>query len=92
MVWNPFKKKKKKKTNPITGETEIGEDMPKMGMLQSLAMKKLAKMSPQERNKMMQEALKPENRGKIMGMMDAMKASGQVTDAQIEQAKKMLGL
>ncbi|MDP1993963.1 MAG: hypothetical protein Q8K40_01820, partial [Ignavibacteria bacterium] len=65
---------------------------PKMGMLQSLAMKRLANMGPQERNKMMQEAMKPENRGKIMDMMNAMKASGQVTDAQIEQAKKMLGL
>ncbi|MDP1620622.1 MAG: hypothetical protein Q8M12_06540, partial [bacterium] len=87
-MWNPFNKKKK---NPITGEVEIEESAPKMGMLQSLAMKRLAKMSPQERNKMMQEALKPENRGKIMDMMNAMKASGQVNDAQIEQAKKMLG-
>jgi len=90
-MWNPFKKKKKKK-NPLTEEVEIEESAPKMGMLQSLAMKRLAKMSPQERNKMMQEAMKPENRGKIMDMMNAMKASGQVTDAQIEQAKKMLGL
>ena len=88
-MWNPFKKKKK---NPLTEEVEIEESAPKMGMLQSLAMKRLAKMGPQERNKMMQEAMKPENRGKIMDMMNAMKASGQVTDAQIEQAKKMLGL
>ena len=88
-MWNPFKKKKK---NPITGEMETEESTPKMGMLQSLAMKKMAKMSPQERNKMMQEALKPENRDKILTMMNAMKATGQVNDAQIEQAKKMLGL
>ena len=61
-------------------------------MLQAMAMKKMAKMSPQERQKMMQEAMKPENRDKIMGMMESMKSSGQVNDEQIEKAKKMLGM
>jgi hypothetical protein len=65
---------------------------PKMGMLQAMAMKKIAKMSPGEREKMMKEAMQPKNRDKILGVMESMKASGQVTDEQIEQAKKMLGM
>ncbi|KKR21606.1 MAG: hypothetical protein UT50_C0006G0020 [Candidatus Moranbacteria bacterium GW2011_GWA2_39_41] len=82
-MWNPFKKKS-------TGDDDVKS--PKMGMMQAMAMKKMAKMSPQERQKMMQEAMKPGNRDKIMGVMSAMKASGQVTDEQIAQAKKMLGM
>ncbi len=85
-MWNPFKK--------TSASDDVDADVkgPKMGMLQAMAMKKMAKMSPQERQKMMQEAMKPGNRDKIMGVMNAMKASGQVTDEQIAQAKKMLGM
>jgi len=82
-MWNPFAKKSNSDDAP-QGQ--------KMGMLQAMAMKKMAKMSPQERQKMMQEAMKPENRDKIMGMMESMKSSGQVNDEQIEKAKKMLGM
>jgi len=85
-MWNPFKK------SSATDDTDTDVKGPKMGMLQAMAMKKMAKMSPQERQKMMQEAMKPGNRDKIMGVMAAMKASGQVTDEQIAQAKKMLGM
>jgi hypothetical protein len=49
-------------------------------------------MSPNERNKIMQDAMRPENRDKIMTAMNAMKSSGQVTEEQIAQAKKMLGM
>ncbi|MDO8241077.1 MAG: hypothetical protein Q7T51_03815 [Candidatus Moranbacteria bacterium] len=84
-MWNPFKKNS-------ANDDDADAKSPKMGMMQAMAMKKMAKMSPQERQKMMQEAMKPENRDKIMGVMSAMKASGQVTDEQIAQAKKMLGM
>lgn len=85
IMWNPFKKKKK------------GDDsQPQMGMLQKIAMKKLQSMSPEEREKIMQKALNPENiaknKDKILATMEQMKASGQVTDAQLEIAKKKLGL
>jgi hypothetical protein len=94
-MWNPFKKNSTTNTNSddsSSGNSEAEVKAPKMGMLQAMAMKKMAKMSPQERQKMMQEAMRPENRDKIMTMMNAMKASGQVTDEQIAQAKKMFGM
>lgn len=61
-------------------------------MLQRIAMKKLEKMSPEERNKVMQDAMKPENKDKILAVIEQMKKSGQLTDEQIEMAKKKLGL
>lgn len=79
-MWNIFKKK------TDTNDTQ------KMGMLQRLAMKKMMNMSPEEKEKMMQEALKPENKGKLLQAMEMMKKSGQVTDEQMEEAKKKLGL
>lgn len=82
-MWNPFKKKNK-------------NSQPQMGMLQKLAMKKLQSMSPEEREKIMRKAMAPENiaknKDKILATMEQMKASGQVTDAQLEMAKKKLGL
>ncbi|MFC1756363.1 hypothetical protein ACFLY1_00245 [Patescibacteria group bacterium] len=80
-MWNPFKKDSGKQ---------------KMGMFQKIAMKKLEKMSPQEREKVMKKAMDPENiaknKDKILASMEQMKASGQVTDEQIEMAKKKMGL
>ena len=61
-------------------------------MLQRLAMKKLEKMSPEERNKVMREALKPENKDKILAVIEQMKKTGQLTNEQIEEAKNKLGL
>lgn len=82
-MWNPFKKKNK-------------NGQPQMGMLQKLAMKKLEKMSPEQREKIMREAMAPENaaknKDKILSAMEQMKASGQITNEQIEMAKKKLGL
>jgi hypothetical protein len=69
---------------------------PKMGMLQRLAMKRLEKMDPKEREKLMQKALTPENiaknKDKILETMEQMKASGQMTDEQLRMAKEKLGL
>lgn len=78
-MWNPFKK-------------SGGNDTQKLGMLQKLAMKKMMNMSPQEKEKMMQEALKPENKDKLLQAIEMMKKTGQITDAQIEEAKQKLGL
>ena len=78
-MWHPFKK-------------SSGSDNQKMGMLQRLAMKKLEKMSPEERNKVMREALKPENKDKILDVIEQMKKTGQLTNEQIEEAKHKLGL
>jgi len=62
-----------------------------MGMMQKIAMKKLEKMSPEERNKMMQDAFKPENRDKMLAVMEQMKKSGQMTEDQYKMAKERLG-
>jgi hypothetical protein len=81
---NIFKKKQK------------DSDPNQMGFLQRLAMKKIERMSPEEKEKMAQKMLTPENiaknKDKILESMEMMKASGQITDAQIEEAKKRLGL
>jgi hypothetical protein len=83
-MFNFLKKKKK------------SDDGQKMGMLQRLAMKKLEKMNPNERENLMQKMLSPEsinkNKDKILAAMEQMKSSGQISDEQIEMAKKKLGL
>lgn len=78
-MWNPFSKNKKSNSN-------------RAGMLQSLAMKKMMKMSPQEREKIAQDMMKPENHDKILKAMEMMKKTGMISDAQIEEAKKKLGM
>lgn len=78
-MWNPFKKSN-------------SSDPQKMGMLQKLAMKRLQNMSNEEREKVMQDVLKPENRNKLLKAMEKMQASGQISQHQIEMAKKKLGL
>lgn len=80
-MWNPFKNDK---------------DKNKIGMLQKMAMKRLEKMNPEERERLMQKALDPKNiaknQDKILASIEQMKASGQITEEQAELAKKKLGL
>ncbi|MFA6383521.1 MAG: hypothetical protein WCX17_03800 [Parcubacteria group bacterium] len=83
-MWNPFKKSGSNNSN--------NDDTQKMGMLQSLAMKKAMKMSPQERNKMMEDMTKPENKDKLLSAMKMMRKTGMLNDEQMEEAKKRLGL
>jgi len=86
MFWN-----KKKKND----DGEVANPQ-KMGMLQRLAMRKLEKMDPKEREIVMQKALSPENiaknKDKILETMEQMKASGQLSDEQMKMAKEKLGL
>lgn len=78
-MWNPFKK-------------STGDDKQKMGMLGALAAKKLEKMSPQEREKMTQEVMKPENRDKLLSAMEKLQKTGMINEEQIKLAKEKLGL
>ena len=92
MFWS-----KKKSASSADEEKQDGDNSPqKLGMLQRLAMKKIEKMDPKEREKLMQKALSPENiaqnKDKILATMEQMKASGQMTDEQIQMAKEKLGL
>lgn len=86
-MWNPFSKK---------SSNDDEKDPQKLGMLQRLAMKKLQNMSEEERMKLMQKFVTPENiqknKGQILQAMEAMKNSGQISEAQLEEAKRKMGL
>ena len=103
-MWNPFKKNTQQSddnNNNVVKDVTIPEDnvkktdeanSPKMNMLQRLAMKRMEKMSPQEKSKMMQDMLKPENKGKLLSAMEMMKKTGQITEEQYRLAKEKMGL
>mgnify|MGYP001446422015 CR=1 FL=1 len=82
-MWNPFKKN--------TGRND-DDNMQKMGMLQRIAMKKVEKMSQEEREKMMKEVLNPKNHDKMIKVLDTMLSSGQITREQYDLAKGKMGL
>lgn len=67
-----------------------------MNFLQRLAMKRFMSMSEEERNKLAQKMIAPENieknKDKINEVLLQMKLSGQINEAQIEEAKRKLGL
>jgi hypothetical protein len=94
-MWNPLKKKSDtdKAAKPVLPGMPDTKDM---GMLQRFALKRLEKMSPEERQKMMKKAMTPKNvqkhKGEILATLDAMKASGQMSDDQYRLAKKRFGL
>ncbi|MCX6766098.1 MAG: hypothetical protein NT136_04030 [Candidatus Moranbacteria bacterium] len=83
-MWNPLKKFKK------------SDDPNKMGILQRLAMKRVMSMSEEERKKLAEKAMSPENitknKDKILEVLEQMKASGQLTEEQVEEAKRKLNL
>jgi len=94
-----FFKKSKKTDEEKKQEEEILKNIPgaeNMGMLQKMAMKKVMKMSPEERNKMMQKMLEPKNiqknKKQILEMLEQMEKSGQMNKHQVFDAKKRLGL
>jgi hypothetical protein len=96
-MWNPFTKKEE-----TDAELEKLADLPgmpdtkDMGMLQKFAMKKLAKMSPAEREKLMKKAMTPKNVAKhkddILASLEAMRKAGQISDDQYRLAKKRFGI
>jgi hypothetical protein len=89
-ILDVFKKKQDddKNVNPM--------DPKNMGFIQKMAMKKLQKMSPEEREKLMQQVMTPKNiqknKSDIMKYLDQMEKSGQMNKHQIFEAKKRLGL
>lgn len=101
-MWNPLKKsarggsasgrKSSKESSPLPG----APDPKDLNMFQKFAMKRLEKMSPAERQKMMQKALTPKNiqkhKSEIITTLDAMKKAGQMSDDQYRLAKKRFGL
>ncbi len=94
-MWNPFGKKKNQ-TNVSQNNSDVDNDKKdnpqadslKMNMLQRLAMKKMEKMSSQEKAKLMQEVFKPENRNSLLAAMEMMRKSGQISEEQYQAAKQ----
>ncbi|TAK96174.1 hypothetical protein EPO05_02475 [Patescibacteria group bacterium] len=95
-MWNPFAKKSTQPVAGTGGASQPSDDPQNMGFMQRLAMKKLASMSEAERMKLMQKVLTPDNiqknKGQILGAMEQMKASGQISEAQMREAKQRMGL
>jgi len=92
-------KKSKKTEEEKKQEDEMMKNIPgveNMGMLQKIAMKKVMKMSPEERNKLMAKMLEPKNiqknKKQILEMLEQMEKSGQMNKHQVFEAKKRLGL
>lgn len=79
-MWNPFKKAKQATSSAA------------MGMMAKIAEKKMRNMSPKERQSMVNEAFKPENKDKMLAVMEQMKKSGQITEEQYNLAKQRMGL
>ncbi len=86
-MWNPFKKTGQSDDDQ-TDDAKINS--PKMNMLQRLAMKKMEKMSPNEKAKMAQEFFKPENKDKLSAALEMMKKTGQISEEQYNMAKQKM--
>jgi hypothetical protein len=101
-MWNPFKKNSQQNNDDdnVAVKDDVAkvddrkkdDDSPKMNMLQRLAMKRMERMSPQEKAKMMQEVLKPENKDKLLSAMEMMRKSGQISEEQYRMAKEKMGM
>jgi len=102
-MWNPFKKNSQQSDDQNRGvvkddsvkvddKKKDEENSPKMNMLQRLAMKRMERMSPQEKAKMMQEVMKPENKDKLLSAMEMMRKSGQISEEQYRMAKEKMGM
>lgn len=87
-ILDAFKKK--------NGDNKDPMDPQNMGFMQRMAMKKLEKMSPAEREALMKKVMTPDNiqknKADILKTLEQMKKSGQMNDHQIFEAKKRLGL
>lgn len=98
MTWNPFKKDPKKEAEKQKIEEALAQvpGAQDMNMFQKFAMKRVMAMSPEERAKVMQKALKPENvqkhKKEILEQLEGMKRAGMMSDDQYRLAKRKLGL
>jgi len=98
MKWNPFKKDKKDEENKENTPPAIPgmPDTKDMNMLQRFAMKRLMKMSPEEREKTLRKAMTPKNiekhKDEILASLEMMRKSGQISDDQYRLAKAKFGL
>jgi len=94
-MWNPFKKTDddEKKDLPIIPGMPDTKDM---NMMQRFAMKRLMKMNPAERDKVMRKAMTPKNiekhKGEILASLEAMRKAGKISDDQYRLTKARFGI
>ncbi len=105
MKWNPFsakggsasggKKDEEKKEEKLANIPGM-PDPKDMSMLQRFAMKRLMKMSPQEREKTLRKAMTPKNiekhKDEILQSLETMRKTKQISDDQYRLAKAKFGL
>lgn len=98
-MFNIFKKKSKddnEDKKKVDDELKGVPGVENMGMLQRIAMKRVMKMNPKEREDLMKKALEPKNiqknKKQILEMLEQMEKSGQMNKHQIFEAKKRMGL
>ncbi len=94
---NPFKKDESDETiEEALAKIPGAPDTKDMNVLQRFAYKKIMAMPTEERNKLMQKMLTPENvqknKQEILSQIEALKKSGKVSDDQIRLMKARLGL
>lgn len=94
-MWNPLKKKNDEEENALPNIPGM-PDMKDLNMFQRFAMKRMMKMNPAEREKMMKKAMTPKNIEKnkveILASLEAMRKSGQISDDQYRLTKKKMGI
>ncbi len=95
MKWNPLKKKNDEEENALPNIPGM-PDMKDLNIFQRFAMKRMMKMSPAEREKMMKKAMTPKNieknKAEILASLEAMRKSGQISDDQYRLTKKKMGI
>lgn len=94
-MWNPLKKNNDEEAKALPNIPGM-PDMKDLNMFQRFAMKRMMKMSPAEREKMMKKAMTPKNIAKnkteILASLEAMRKSGQISDDQYRLTKKKMGI
>lgn len=95
-MWNPFAKDENVEKELEELARQSGKDVNDLGVMEKFAMKRLAKMSPAEREKLMRKAMTPKNiqknKGEILASLEAMRKAKQISDDQYRLAKKRFGL
>ncbi|HLC94899.1 MAG TPA: hypothetical protein VJH89_00290 [Patescibacteria group bacterium] len=94
-MWNPFKKTADEKDDELAS-LPGAPDMKDLNIFQRFAMRRIMKMSPAEREKVMKKAMTPKNieknKAEILSTLETMRKSGQISDDQYRLTKAKLGL
>lgn len=89
-------KKKEKSFEEELASLPGAPDMKDMNMVQRFAMKRLMKMSPAEREKLLKKAMTPKNIAKhkdeILEQLEQARKSGMMSDDQYRLARRKMGI